>query len=470
MLKKITLENFKGFRQLKSLKFKPITVLCGVNSCGKTSILQSILLLKQTLEGLDISPAIVLNSIIGLGSFKNIIFKKDLKKKVSFEFYFKITKEEISVINETSVIKKIITDDCSADYFINYKVSLKNIQIKNPKNSLTSHTIVDQLNYRIESKLHDKFKKICIDIAHEKDNLYHVNWDNGEESNVEIGFVNLIPKDIKFTISNEVYYFLYEINNLIRDILSSYHYIGPLRQEPLRTYVYQDKKYEIGIKGENAAYFYVADKNKSIENHYFYDTHTDCFYKEKSLNLSDALSHWFNLMKIKNFKPQNTNMGIQLTLNSNLSSRTRVNIADVGFGVGQIYPIVIEGLRMPSEHTLLLEQPETHLHPKLQMQIADYFIALALSNKNIIVETHSDHVINRLVRRIVEDKSGRLKDLIGIYFITPTENGATTEEIIIGKYGIENWPDEFFDQVALEQEKIILASSDKRNIIEDRTE
>lgn len=467
MLEKISLENFKGFKNLQNFKFKPITVLCGVNSCGKTSILQTILLLKQTLEGLDISPAIVLNSIIGLGSFKNIIFKKDLKKKVSFEFYFKITKEDISVINGTSIIKKIITDDCSVDYFINYKVSLKNIQTKSPKNSLTSYTIVDQLNYRIESKLHDKFKKICIDITHEKNNLYHVSWDNGEESNVEIGFVNLIPKDVKFTKSNEVYYFLYEINNLIRDILSSYRYIGPLRQEPLRTYVYQDKKYEIGIKGENAAYFYVADKNKSIENHYFYDTHTDCFYKEKSLNLSDALSHWFNLMKIKNFKPKNTNMGIQLTLNSNLSSRTRVNIADVGFGVGQIYPIVIEGLRMNSGDTLLLEQPETHLHPKLQMQIADYFIALALSGKNVIVETHSDHIINRLVRRMVEDNSGILKDLIGIQFITPTENGATTEEIIIGKYGIANWPDDFFDQVALEQGRIILAGLDKRNIIED---
>jgi predicted ATPase len=97
------------------------------------------------------------------------------------------------------------------------------------------------------------------------------------------------------------------------------------------------------------------------------------------------------------------------------------------------------------------------------MQIANYFIAMALSGKNVIVETHSDHIINRLVRRIVESETNQFKDLISVYFITTGENGSTYEEINIDdERGITNWPKEFFDQVANEQENIIRAGLNKR--------
>ena len=168
-------------------------------------------------------------------------------------------------------------------------------------------------------------------------------------------------------------------------------------------------------------------------------------------------------MNIKNLKPEPVNEIIYLNLNSNLSDGTRVSIADTGFGVSQIFPIVLEGLRMSTGDTLLLEQPEIHLHPNLQMQLADYFIALALSNKKVIVETHSDHIINRLVRRIVEDSKFNLKDMVSIYFIKMTEDGAKSEEISINdSFGITNWPEDFFDQTAVEQENIIKAGLKKR--------
>ena len=97
------------------------------------------------------------------------------------------------------------------------------------------------------------------------------------------------------------------------------------------------------------------------------------------------------------------------------------------------------------------------------MQMADYFIALALSGKRVIAETHSDHIVNRLVRRIVEDETHNLKDLIGIYFIKPSENGSIYEEITIDETkGITNWPDDFFDQTASESMKIMQAGLKKR--------
>jgi predicted ATPase len=238
-----------------------------------------------------------------------------------------------------------------------------------------------------------------------------------------------------------------------------------LREEPSRRYIYEDEITEIGVKGENAPYIYLIDKDKPLSNHYFYDTKSNSFKPKRNMTLSNAVDEWLDLMNIKGLKSELINDIVYLNLNSSYTSKTRVSIADVGFGVSQIFPILLEGLRMPQRHTLLLEQPEIHLHPNLQMQLSDYFIALALSGKKVMVETHSDHIINRLVRRIVEDDTGTLKDLIGIYFISATDSGSVYEEVCIDeKFGVTNWPVDFFDQTALEQEKILKAGIKKRQL------
>jgi len=90
MLENISLKNFKGFKDLENLKVKPITILCGTNSCGKSSILQSILLLKQTLESQTPNQILLLNGrFVHLGSFENIIFEKNLDNRLVFELTWK---------------------------------------------------------------------------------------------------------------------------------------------------------------------------------------------------------------------------------------------------------------------------------------------------------------------------------------------------------------------------------------------
>jgi predicted ATPase len=90
------------------------------------------------------------------------------------------------------------------------------------------------------------------------------------------------------------------------------------------------------------------------------------------------------------------------------------------------------------------------------MRLADYFVSLALSNKNVIVETHSDHIVNRLVRRILEDETGDLAKAVGIYFVSNSPEGSGFQPIEIDPLkGIVNWPEGFFDQNATEQELII---------------
>ncbi len=503
MLENLCLENFKGFKNLENLKVKPITILCGSNSCGKSSILQSILLLKQTLESQNPNQILLLNGrFVHLGSFENIIFEKNLDNSLVFEFSFKLTKEDqiSTTLNNNVPLRMFIYDLFPHgsfppgrrldDIFIYIKNVLKAPKHRNrTKNKNSTKAIsIEQFQFSIETIGLDKQKVpgFSIKIQLDDNNLYTISWDNlknkirrdeenskGEISSVNLKFESLFrftPIPIKGDFEglrglSDVSSGLYRINNLLQAIFSSYSYIGPLREEPSRRYIYEEEITEIGIKGEDAAYIYLIEQNNPVLNHYFYDTKSNSFKQENNITLSAAIQEWFNLMNIKGFKSEVINEIVYLNLNSSSASKTRVSIADVGFGVSQIFPILLEGLRMPQRNTLLLEQPEIHLHPNLQMQLSDYFIALALSGKKVMVETHSDHIINRLVRRIVEDETGRLKDLIGIYFISATDSGSVYEEVGIDEnFGVTNWPVDFFDQTALEQEMILKAGIKKRQL------
>lgn len=133
------------------------------------------------------------------------------------------------------------------------------------------------------------------------------------------------------------------------------------------------------------------------------------------------------------------------------------NIVDVGFGVSQVLPILVEGLTLAKGNMLILEQPEIHLHPKMQMEIADFLISLVQQGKNLIVETHSDHIVNRMIRRALENPT--IKEMLGIYFVEKDSDGNSklTEVKIHESLGIDEAPQGFFDQYASETEHILQA-------------
>lgn len=470
MLSNITLENFKAFQKLNNLKVKPVTILCGTNSCGKSSILQSILLMKQTLESKKPNQNLLLNGrFTKLGYFEDIIYQKNSDNEVKFVLDF----------NKGDGENNFIEDEIPNKFFSKIGISFKklNSSVTENRNYITSKISIDINNF------HDDIYESNgnISIIHQNGKDYKIIWSNVEidemysgEENVKLEFSNLFLFHLDFSEIKRLEIkkrkglvdlrdtFLL-LNNILEDIYSNYTYLGPLRGEPEREYIYRDEVVEIGNKGENAAFLYLSEQNKPVYNHCFYNKGKDDFEIINQLSLKEALNKWFDLMQMGNFDGEIINKIIYLSLNASKYDETKVGIADVGFGVSQIFPILLEGLRMNKGNTLLLEQPEIHLHPNLQMQMADFFIALALSGKNVIAETHSDHIVNRLVRRIVEDETHDLKDKIGIYFIKPSENGSVYEEINIDETkGITNWPVDFFDQAATEQMRIMQAGLKKR--------
>lgn len=501
MLSGITLENFKSFKKLDNMEIKPITILCGTNSCGKSSILESILLLKQTLESRNPNQTILLNGrFVHLGSLENIIYGRKLENDVVLNYQFNINRSYFFNRSKNKppllfVIRNLVSRESrrnpKAEYIINYKISLGN-QHKLNSNNYNKQIIVKELIISVETKVEDKIIpeiKIELKLQSEMDELYEITWENiksrfidsdneyiedGSKKNIKVIFENLFPGEINFQCDKDgdmdlpvdIIFVFRKLNNILQRIVNSYTYLGPLREEPSRRYIYEDEVVEMGVKGENAAYLYLSEQDNLLKNHYFYDEKQDAFYEEKkTIKLGKALSKWLDLMNINEFKPELNNGIIYLKLNSQSSEGTQVNIADVGFGVSQIFPILLEGLRMERGNCLLLEQPEIHLHPNLQMQMADYFISLALSGKKVIVETHSDHIINRLVRRIVEDERLNLNKLIGMYFIDSTPNGSVYKKIKVDDTrGIIDWPKDFFDQTSTEQEKIMIAGLKKRKM------
>lgn len=484
MIETLSLRNFKGFDVLDQLRFKPVTILCGTNSSGKSTILQSILLLKQTLDSQTPNQTLLLNGrLVHLGAFENVISGHDTDRVLTFEFSFDFSIYDQPSANSfppAAIVASLAPGRPNRDAVrVRIHIGVKAIKqdaVDPQLGSLQLHSFEATFQTGMQGAFDPPVE---LRINHLEGDTYNIEWNDlpllggdrqiGSGSEVaKMNVVNILPLNIVSPESpppHQSHYavmaVLFYITQMIKHVFGSYSYLGPLREEPSRRYIYEDEVVEIGVKGENAPYISLAEQYSPLYDHYFYEPKSDSFEKKAYMRLDAAVRDWLEIMDIHGLSPERSREIIYVNLRT--QRETQVNIADVGFGVSQVFPIVLGGLRMQKRNTLLLEQPEIHLHPNLQMLLADYFISLALSGKNVIVETHSDHMINRLVRRIVEDPTDKLKELVAIYFIKNTAGTSVYDPIIIdSNRGIMNWPIGFFDQNAIEQESIIRAGLKKR--------
>jgi predicted ATPase len=112
---------------------------------------------------------------------------------------------------------------------------------------------------------------------------------------------------------------------------------------------------------------------------------------------------------------------------------------------------------------LIFEQPELHLHPKVQARLADFFLSAALLGKQCLLETHSEYLVERFRRRIAEAPDESLVRMLKVYFTERKEGTTTCTPVAISRYGaITEYPEEFFDQSQLEAEGILQAARAKR--------
>lgn len=241
---------------------------------------------------------------------------------------------------------------------------------------------------------------------------------------------------------------------------SKIRYLGPLRADPqaVQRFAPSSELDEVGAKGEYAAAVYDANQNARIE---WYNPSSE---QVEQGTLKSALNNWADYLGIANQikieEAGQSGVSWQVVHKEGFKPRP---LASVGVGVSQILPILVMGLLAPKHTLLLIEQPELHLHPRVQARLGDFFMGLAKCGKQCLIETHSENLVSQLRYHIVQ-AGGQDKSDCMIYFVDQDETGASRfDPVEISPNGnILNWPDGFFDETMLQEDRITAASLKKR--------
>ena len=223
--------------------------------------------------------------------------------------------------------------------------------------------------------------------------------------------------------------FLKSINIAASEYLreENIYYVSPLRAHP--------KRYYFLDKAKVNAYFDTLDGDAIAE------------ILKENVPLQKQVNGWLEKFNLKVKVQHLEDIIHKLQVNQNSLD---LDITDVGFGISQILPVIIQGF-LSSEHSLtLIEQPEIHLHPKMQAELADLFIDIVLANdkkessKFLLVETHSEYLLKRLRRRISEGNISA--EIVAIYLVDPQDDnqGAKIRELVIQEKGAFEWPKDFY--------------------------
>ena len=249
---------------------------------------------------------------------------------------------------------------------------------------------------------------------------------------------------------------------------SSLKYLGPLRDAPKPLYPLAPAAdpYDVGLRGEHTAFILELHKNKKIRyipSTNFKDSAID--RKTVTRTLEAGVIDWLQYLGVaSSVKSQDRGkLGHELKVGLSNSAST-YDLTHVGVGVSQVLPILVMCLLADTDSTLVFEQPELHLHPKVQTLLGDFFLSMALCNKQCIVETHSEYFIDRLRFRIAAATPEKeLNTQTKIYFVEKPSQASAFREVVINQYGaISDWPEGFFDQSQQQAEEILRAAAMKR--------
>lgn len=449
MLSKVHMTDFRCFKDETNIDIAPLTILCGKNSIGKTSILKNILTIKQTADSRDWFPFLKLRGpLVDNGSFSDTInsAKNPLNDTFIVGNSFDIDKFDNSQLipeprQDYSTFKNLLSffkdsKDEISKYTIKILLSVKKQaekynDIENFRAYIGDNHI-NRFEYQIDTLSTKKELIRNTKIIYDRE-LSLLKWENlGNNNEIESeGSYNCICafeglRIINITIDNddEVYPIKQLIISLTQIIYSQYqgiHYIGPLRVNPQRIGAIKGDFSSVGISGEYTSEILAKMKDQKIANNFNFSDQ-----KARDVLYKTVLNHWCDLLEVPKIGMTGKDGSIAIKIGNQ-------SIKDVGFGISQILPIIAECVFMYRNETLLIEQPEVHLHPQMELNLADFFIETVKLERNLIIETHSDHIVNRIMRKMMEDES--LKDFIKIYFIDKNIEGQTIcSPITIDRY------------------------------------
>ena len=426
----VTLKNFRCFREEQKARLAPLTLLVGENSTGKTSFLALVRALRQV--ALDSRVPDFREPPYDLGTFDEIAYNRGRGGAKSFEagfsrevrvlsarlgklvnelVSFAVTFEPISGV-PYPVARRLSDDERSLEVTrdsMRLVVSGREASVSYPERfPMRDYNSVDRLDFLVSRWLGG-----------------HLWLDLLEESQGQT------PQGFDNTLSDSDKQRIFELADALRpkffgDLGHNLTFSGaPFRSTPKRTYdpsrPFQDPE------GEYIPTL-LANMSRHIPNEW--------------LSLKGAIEDFgeasglFDEISIESLgKSEGSPFQLQVRKSGGRLKGRKRNLIDVGYGVSQILPILIELLREDHASVFLLQQPEVHLHPMAQAALGSLFCQLASWGRQIIVETHSDYILDR-VRMDLRDKKTNLKpEDVSILYFEPRGLDVMIHSIRLDEYG-----------------------------------
>jgi predicted ATPase len=424
MLTKLRIKNFKAWGdQLwePGLRLAPVTLLLGPNSAGKTSILQTPLVLKQTFESpdrsLEINTGGQVTDLVDVGTAESVLFDHATDNVLGFGFgsndgeYEAVFQRIGSTLTLTGL--KLM---CKGSTFGVKRQSRGGYRLAAPG-------YTPQRNEGREDAKRAYRPERAIAFS--------------AEAVAAIGAAGAEVQDLSLRL---------------RQAIASIAYLGPLRGHPERSYLWNGvEPGDLGKNGENAAHVLLASANSRKKRQEGEEGGRGW--------LVEQVSHWLAELGVAD----------ELILERQARSRhyeilvrrgeRKSNLMDVGFGISQVLPMLVLSYFVPQGTTIVAEQPEIHLHPRAQSGLAELMVRVAKTRRvQFLVETHSEHLFRRLQYLIAAGTAS--PDDCALYYIERDEPGAKLTVLDTNEFGqISNWPEQFFGdamgETARQMQKII---------------
>lgn len=430
---KITVTGFKALANPNPVEVKPLTLLAGANSSGKSSLMQPLLMLKQTLQAPYDPGDLLLDGPNVKFTNSNQFFSKLGSKAAANRFSI-----EVEVNQNSSFLLNFQKDP---------KLGIKICDLVYQQETTTVHIYPEMTSEEIKAILPSRYFELEDILAKTGEPLTY-KWQVWKSR----GLLQIVfsPKQRQESAGGA--YFtafppLYLINEPIRKII----HVPGLRGNPARTY----QTSAVGSIFPGTFENYVA----SIVTHW--QNNAD----SRLQDLSQALKTLGLTWKVEAKRVDETQVELlvgRLTQGQKGKAQDTVSIADVGFGVSQVLPVVVALLAAEEGQLVYLEQPEIHLHPRAQVAMAQVIANAAQRGVRVVVETHSSLLL-RGVQTLVA--KGQLSpELVKLHWFTRNpKNGATEIRSADldenGAFG--DWPEDF-DDVTLDTERDYLDAVEMR--------
>lgn len=492
---KYSIKNIKSFKDEAEVEIKPITIFVGKNSCGKSSLIRFPVVIAQSALSDADTPILFFGKNIDYGNFEDVVYGHSKKGKMYFSVSYTCEPDRYSFYSS------------KGSRFSKYYVKPINVEVKVCLAKYSKRMIVDSCEVELN-------KKRAIVITRLQKENYHIEFMDitSDTTAVEfdskhLKFIRYIPafsvpnffeqvveyyclknsltadeekkiKKLKKSLLRRTYDFLEEKTeigkednglNKIREICqlidfysdvmmtvrmqsmqdaSDTYYIGPFRENPSRVYRDVERTVDsVGPRGE--------DVSAMLKNDYSHGK-----------KIITSVSKWFE--KSMNYRLSLNDVGSGMyNITVQKADGIADNLIDVGYGISQVLPIVAQltkirmspkrhyyGTAVTNNSTFIIEQPELHLHPGAQAELANLFVDIVSQNTNertikVMIETHSEHLIRRLQSLIANKNVNISNDQVKIYYVDKNDNNeAFIKEMRILENGqFENaWPSGFFDK------------------------